>query len=53
MRLAGFRKDEGMSTVEYAVGTLAAAGLAIVLYEVLTSSAIKQRLTDTILEALK
>lgn len=29
--------DRGMSTVEYAIGTLAAAGLAILLYSLLSS----------------
>ena len=29
--------DEGMSTAEYAIGTLAAAGLAMVLYGIVNS----------------
>nr|WP_158848132.1 DUF4244 domain-containing protein [Saccharothrix deserti] len=28
--------DSGMSTVEYAIGTIAAAGLAVLLYSIVT-----------------
>jgi hypothetical protein len=51
--MAGLRRDDGMNTVEYAVGTVAAAGLAGVLYKVLTSAAIQQGLTRIVNEALK
>jgi hypothetical protein len=51
--LAVLRRDDGMNTVEYAVGTLAAAALAGILYKVLTSPTIQQGLTRIINEALK
>ncbi|GAA2058729.1 DUF4244 domain-containing protein [Streptomyces carpaticus] len=38
--LYGPRRDAGMSTAEYAVGTIAAAGLAALLYQVLTSDTV-------------
>lgn len=37
-------RDAGMSTAEYAVGTLAAAALAALLYGVLTSGAVSDAL---------
>lgn len=48
-RLAG---DAGMTTAEYAVGTLAACTFAIVLLAVVKSGAIKTGLSGVILEAL-
>lgn len=45
--------DAGMSTVEYAVGTLAAVGLAGVLLKVLTSDHMKTTLAAVIEGALK
>jgi hypothetical protein len=51
--LARLRRDEGMSTVEYAVGTLAAAALGGVLYKVLTNPAVQAALTAVIERALK
>nr|WP_184927176.1 DUF4244 domain-containing protein [Saccharothrix ecbatanensis] len=33
-----FRDDSGMSTVEYAIGMLAAAAFAMILYAVLTGN---------------
>jgi hypothetical protein len=44
--------DRGMSTVEYAIGTLAAAAFAMVLMKVLTSGAVSARLTELITHAL-
>ena len=41
-RLRG--RDAGMSTAEYAVGTLAATGLAALLYGVLTSGTVSDAL---------
>ena len=47
------RHDEGMSTVEYALGTLAAAAFAGVLHKVLTSDAVRQALSGLIQRALQ
>ncbi|MGQ0626208.1 MAG: DUF4244 domain-containing protein [Sporichthyaceae bacterium] len=44
--------DAGMSTVEYALGTLAAAGLAAVLMKVLTSGAVENLLASLVERAL-
>lgn len=46
------RRDAGMSTAEYAVGTLAAAGLAAVLYKVVTSGAVSDALQQLVERAL-
>jgi hypothetical protein len=44
--------DRGMSTVEYAIGTLAAAAFAMVLMKVLTSGAVAARLSGVVTDAL-
>lgn len=44
--------EEGMSTVEYAIGTIAAAAFAAVLYKVVTGGAITGALTDLVQQAL-
>lgn len=44
--------EEGMSTIEYAVGSLAAAALAAVLIAVVKSGPVRQGLQDIILNAL-
>ncbi len=44
--------DSGMSTVEYAIGTLAVAGLAGLLYAVLTSDFVQNLLQGLIQRAL-
>jgi hypothetical protein len=44
--------DRGMSTVEYAIGTLAAAAFAMVLMKVLTSGAVATRMSELITDAL-
>lgn len=44
--------DAGMSTVEYAIGTIAAAGFAAVLYAVVTGDNIVSGLTALIQRAL-
>jgi len=44
--------DAGMSTAEYAVGTVAAAGFAGLLYKVLTSDAVMSLITNLIRQAL-
>lgn len=46
------RSERGMSTAEYAVGTLAAAALAAVLYVIVTSDAVSTALTALIQRAL-
>ena len=49
VRLA--RSDAGMTTAEYAVGTVAAAGLGGLLYKVLTSDATLQLISQLISKA--
>jgi hypothetical protein len=44
--------DDGMSTAEYAVGTIAAVAFAVVLYKVVNSSAVMTALTNIIKSAL-
>ncbi len=44
--------DAGMSTAEYAVGTLAACAFAAVLYKVVTSGAVSSALSGMIRRAL-
>jgi Protein of unknown function (DUF4244) len=44
--------DDGMSTAEYAIGTVAAAALAGILYAVLTGNQVVDALTNLIKEAL-
>lgn len=44
--------DRGMSTAEYAVGTLAACGFAAVLYKVVTSGPVVQAMQGLIQRAL-
>lgn len=45
--------DAGMTTAEYAVGTVAAAGFGGVLYKLLTSPEVLGLLRDVIVKALK
>ncbi len=45
-------RDAGMSTAEYAVGTIAAAALATVLYQVVTSGAVSDALLGLVERAL-
>lgn len=47
------RGDEGMNTVEYAVGTLAAVAFAGVLFKVLTSEPVRAALSAIIQRALQ
>lgn len=50
---AGMRAgDEGMTTSEYALGTVAACGFAAVLYRIVTSDAVKTALESVIGKAL-
>ncbi|NNG98845.1 DUF4244 domain-containing protein [Gordonia araii] len=44
--------DSGMSTVEYAIGTIAAAGFGALLYTVITGDNIVSALTNIIAKAL-
>jgi hypothetical protein len=47
------RGDGGMSTVEYAIGTVTAAALAGIMYKVVTSPSVQAALTALINRALK
>ena len=44
--------EEGMTTAEYAVGTVAACGFAGILYKVVTSPEVSQLLHDLVERAL-
>ncbi|MFD9484751.1 DUF4244 domain-containing protein [Streptomyces sp. NPDC059991] len=44
--------DAGMTTSEYAVGTIAACGFAAVLYKVVTSEAVSSALQSLVERAL-
>ncbi|WP_425004218.1 DUF4244 domain-containing protein [Mycolicibacterium sp. S3B2] len=44
--------DEGMSTVEYAIGTVAAAAFGAILYTVITGDSVVNALTNIISRAL-
>lgn len=46
------KDDSGMSTVEYAIGTLAAAAFAAVLYALVTSDVLENLLQGLIQRAL-
>ena len=52
-RLRVLRRDDGMNTAEYAVGTLAAVAFAGVLLKVLTSDAVRNALTAIVQRALR
>lgn len=45
--------DEGMSSVEYALGTLAAAALAGILYTVVTGDSVSGAIDNLFTEALR
>ncbi|MEU9777639.1 DUF4244 domain-containing protein [Streptomyces sp. NPDC047968] len=51
-RLTALRGDRGMTTSEYAMGTIAACAFAAVLYKVVTSGAVTQALEAVIGRAL-
>lgn len=52
-RMAVLAADEtGMSTVEYAIGTIAAAAFGAILYTVVTGDSIVSALTNIISRAL-
>lgn len=44
--------DDGMSTIEYAMGSLAAAALAAVLYAVVNGGEVTSAITSIITDAL-
>lgn len=46
------RGEEGMSTAEYAIGTIAAAAFAAVLYTVVTGDSVTSALDGLVQEAL-
>lgn len=50
---AVFGRDSGMTTVEYAVGTVVAAAFAAVLYRIVTGDSIVSGLTNLVNSALK
>lgn len=47
-----FRRDDGMTTAEYAVGLIAAVAFAGILYKVVTSGAVMTALTGIVKRAL-
>ncbi|WSC82974.1 DUF4244 domain-containing protein [Streptosporangium sp. NBC_01639] len=49
---AGAGRDRGMSTAEYAVGTIAACAFAALLFKVVTSSEVQQMISSLINRAL-
>ena len=51
-RVTGLAADDGMSTAEYAIGTIAAAAFAAVLYAVVTGDSIVGGLTEIVQRAL-
>ena len=46
------RREDGMTTAEYAVGTVAACGFGGLLFKVVTSDGVAAMLTDIIRRAL-
>ncbi|MEU0563895.1 DUF4244 domain-containing protein [Nonomuraea sp. NPDC005983] len=51
--IAGPLRDRGMSTAEYAVGTIAACAFAALLFKVVSSPEVSEMLTKLIDQALK
>ena len=51
-RLLAIGADSGMSTAEYAVGTIAAAAFAAVLYAVVTGAPVVSGLSSLVAKAL-
>ena len=56
MRITSFikylRKDDGMTTAEYAVGTIATASLGGILIKILTSAEVRAMIVSIIEKAL-
>ncbi|GAA3729463.1 hypothetical protein HDA32_000029 [Spinactinospora alkalitolerans] len=46
-------RDRGMSTAEYALGTVSACAFAAILYVILTSSEVRDTLTRMVTDALQ
>ena len=46
------RRDDGMTTAEYAVGTVAACGFGGILFKIVTSDQVSSLLRDVIKRAL-
>ena len=51
--LRGDKRDQGMTTAEYAVGTLAAVAFAGILLKVVTSGTVQAALAALITRALR
>jgi hypothetical protein len=51
-RVHRLRSDSGMTTAEYAVGTVAACGFGGILYKILTSDEVVKLLKDILRRAL-
>lgn len=51
-RLRSGARDAGMTTAEYAVGTVAAAAFAVVLYKIISGSQVSTLLTSIVKRAL-
>lgn len=51
-RRLAFGRDDGMTTVEYAIGTVVAAALAAVLYKIVTGESVIAGLTALVTSAL-
>jgi len=51
-RVRGRATELGMSTAEYAVGTVAAVAFAAVLYKVISSDAVRDALSHIVTSAL-
>ncbi len=51
-RVAGAGREQGMTTAEYAVGTVAACGFGGILYKILTSPDVTRMLKDLVERAL-
>ncbi|WP_049558467.1 DUF4244 domain-containing protein [Nonomuraea sp. SBT364] len=51
-RCTGPQRDRGMSTAEYAVGTIAACAFAALLFKVVTSPEVQEMLSSLIDQAL-
>nr|WP_184080667.1 DUF4244 domain-containing protein [Nocardiopsis mwathae] len=52
-RVRRHRADHGMSTAEYALGTVAACAFAAVLFAILTSAEVRDVLTRMVTDALQ
>ena len=51
-RVVGAGRERGMTTAEYAVGTVAACGFGGILYKILTSPDVARMLKDLVERAL-